>query len=472
MSNEYRENFKERFFYNLKRKGILNEIPDQDIGEFLDSIMTLAEVHMPFIIQETEELTNMVLKSSELNITNRVEDIMGRIINLSDKFNKVKENLQYTEKNMLKWKENIGAIKNEIDIENTNIKKMALKGLFPDEIFDNGTFINLDKSFKKFQIPQVQLKVEYSWAFFCYFHLELLKFGTAQLDCFGETINYFFEMEKLLSQNILYEQIDRGELDECIEKVKNVFYDKELDSDFSNLFNYCESQIRILSEFEKEVLFDNEIIDIEKIDLRLIILNYKMIYCLLNLTKSEQYRYNYEFDFVDFLEKITLELEQDKNWVYEIIGLGESSNLEFKSSLLYDYKTNKKNNDLADVIGREIVAFMNTDGGKILIGVNDDGKILGIEQDYPYVYKNNPDGFLLRLDDLIGSKIGLGVSSLIDRKLIEIEDKQICVIEIKKSHEDVFYNKEDFYIRMGASIRKLSTKEYNDHKKQQEKATI
>ncbi len=51
----------------------------------------------------------------------------------------------------------------------------------------------------------------------------------------------------------------------------------------------------------------------------------------------------------------------------ELISKGESHHLEFKLE-------EENNKDFA----KTIVSFANTDGGKILIGVKDDGEIIGV----------------------------------------------------------------------------------------------
>ena len=64
------------------------------------------------------------------------------------------------------------------------------------------------------------------------------------------------------------------------------------------------------------------------------------------------------------------------------IAKGESQRLEFKASARWDYKQNTINTALAQPILKTCDAFFNTDGGKLLIGVDDCGKIIGLKNDY------------------------------------------------------------------------------------------
>jgi len=97
---------------------------------------------------------------------------------------------------------------------------------------------------------------------------------------------------------------------------------------------------------------------------------------------------------------------QSKDPIKELISLGETFNTEFKSSLRYDYQQKKPNKDLELEIAKSIVAFLNSEGGKLLIGVKDNGEILGLTNDYLTLKKKNRDGFKLKLVDTINSYIG------------------------------------------------------------------
>ncbi|MCK4661654.1 MAG: ATP-binding protein, partial [Bacteroidales bacterium] len=80
-----------------------------------------------------------------------------------------------------------------------------------------------------------------------------------------------------------------------------------------------------------------------------------------------------------YIEQLSGELTKD---VRKLISHGESSTLEFKSTFRWDMKQSKVNKQLVFVILKTIAGFMNNSGGTLLIGVGDDGKIIGLEKDY------------------------------------------------------------------------------------------
>ena len=76
-----------------------------------------------------------------------------------------------------------------------------------------------------------------------------------------------------------------------------------------------------------------------------------------------------------------------------LIAKGESAELEFKSTFRWDLKENKVNRALENVVLKTLAGYMNGNGGTLLIGVADDGSIVGLENDYKTLKKQDRDGF-------------------------------------------------------------------------------
>ena len=77
----------------------------------------------------------------------------------------------------------------------------------------------------------------------------------------------------------------------------------------------------------------------------------------------------------------------------DLIAEGESDELEFKSSLRWDYKQGTVNKKLEDVIMKSIAAFANGQGGTLLIGVDDFGTPLGLQHDLSTLTDGDRDTF-------------------------------------------------------------------------------
>lgn len=154
--------------------------------------------------------------------------------------------------------------------------------------------------------------------------------------------------------------------------------------------------------------------------------------------------------------------QQLKMNILSIIEGGENEMVEFKSSLRYDYNNNITNKGLEHVIVKTLVGFLNTKGGKLLIGVDDDGNVLGLKNDFVSLKKKDKDGFELKIYQLISDEIGIGFCSFIQVNFHEIEGDDVCILYVQPSTSPAYKrdkNKTLFYIRVGNSTKPLTIKE-------------
>jgi predicted HTH transcriptional regulator len=78
---------------------------------------------------------------------------------------------------------------------------------------------------------------------------------------------------------------------------------------------------------------------------------------------------------------------------------------------------------MEEVIIKIIVGFINAKGGELLIGLDDQGNILGLEQDYVSLKKKDKDGFELRIYQLITNYIGIEFCSLVQIAFYNLSEK-------------------------------------------------
>ena len=147
--------------------------------------------------------------------------------------------------------------------------------------------------------------------------------------------------------------------------------------------------------------------------------------------------------------------------VAELISLGESATLEFKSTLQWDVVQNRVNKDLRFSALKTIAAFLNTAGGTLVIGVEDDGHILGLAQDLRIV-QNSKDRFEQTLMSLVRDRIGAEFAPFIKVRFEEIEGRTVCVVDVDKAPEPAFMEAprgKEFYVRLGNTTRSLDPEE-------------
>jgi hypothetical protein len=141
--------------------------------------------------------------------------------------------------------------------------------------------------------------------------------------------------------------------------------------------------------------------------------------------------------------------------IEEIIKRGEDNNTEFKSTLRWDLRQGIKNAAIEHASLKTLCAFLNSEGGDLLIGVRDDGSIEGIETDK----FDNDDKFLLHLWTLIKTCMGQEVVEWVKTTLQKFGDKTVCRVSCKRAAKPIFLNQkgfaEEYFIRVGPSTSSL-----------------
>jgi hypothetical protein len=149
------------------------------------------------------------------------------------------------------------------------------------------------------------------------------------------------------------------------------------------------------------------------------------------------------------------------NPILQLIAQGESHNLEFKETLEYNIHTNQRTSELAKSSLKTIAAFLNAEGGTLLIGVSDAGEIKGIARDLQFVRGNNCDGFEQKLRSLLNDHFDPSPLGNVEITFEELQEGTVCKIKVQQSSEPIAYDN-DFYIRDGNGTRKLEGRELAD----------
>jgi uncharacterized repeat protein (TIGR03833 family) len=176
--------------------------------------------------------------------------------------------------------------------------------------------------------------------------------------------------------------------------------------------------------------------------------------------------------------------EEKTDSIEDIIGGGENEFVEFKSSVLWSnnlsneeiQKSNSKyikkfgNKASKLIIAKSIASFLNTIGGNLVIGVKENkdsnaDEIIGVSGEFGKLKNKDPcvDGYRRMLMDEV---IKVFLPKHVCNHLINfikitfpiIEEKEVCLISIKKCDEPVFVKfaaKEMFYIRTDAESQEI-----------------
>ncbi len=111
---------------------------------------------------------------------------------------------------------------------------------------------------------------------------------------------------------------------------------------------------------------------------------------------------------------------------------------------------------------KAIVAFANCEGGKLYIGVQDDGTVSGLD---------DPDGASLLVSNMVRDAIKPDLTMFLHYETLTADGKRIVVVDIQQGTERPYYIAKKVYVRQGYSsvpatntaIRRMIKETDGDH---------
>lgn len=152
-----------------------------------------------------------------------------------------------------------------------------------------------------------------------------------------------------------------------------------------------------------------------------------------------------------------------------LIADGENKFVEFKKTARWNEFTKDKDRELEHAVVKSVAGFMNGHGGTLLIGVDDSGRATGLDQDLNVVPRKDLDGMENWLTTLFESSIGGAATANATVDFPQVNGAAICRVVVEPSGTPVYVRMKDedwFYVRLGNSTRRLSTREAVDYIRQ------
>lgn len=149
----------------------------------------------------------------------------------------------------------------------------------------------------------------------------------------------------------------------------------------------------------------------------------------------------------------------------EILGAGESRHVEFKQSARHNVHTGERDVRLEMAIAKTVAGFLNGGGGTLLIGVDDAGEPVGLDDDLQHMRQPDFDRYHLWLTDMLQSTLGSAAMASIRVAFPPLGPHHVVRIDVDPHPRAVFANPPggrraaDFYVRIGNSTRLLLTDE-------------
>lgn len=153
--------------------------------------------------------------------------------------------------------------------------------------------------------------------------------------------------------------------------------------------------------------------------------------------------------------------------IAELAAAGESDRLEFKSSARWNLRSQEKDPRMEQVVAKTVAAFANSRGGTLLLGVDDEGRLLGLAVDFATLKQPDPDRFELWLRDLLQTRLGANAATLPHVDFEELPDgAHVCRVRTPPSPRPVYLRSgkgqsaaSELWVRVGNSTRMLGLDE-------------
>ena len=149
--------------------------------------------------------------------------------------------------------------------------------------------------------------------------------------------------------------------------------------------------------------------------------------------------------------------------VAELLAVGESQTVEFKSTARWNVRAGRPDKRMEHAIAKTVCGFLNAQGGKLLIGVDDDASVLGLGPDMQTLGgKGNRDGYELFLRQLLDNSLSVPTAGIVRIGFEAVSGTDVCVVTAASSGKPVFAKPHEggtgpteFWVRTGNATKQL-----------------
>jgi len=177
---------------------------------------------------------------------------------------------------------------------------------------------------------------------------------------------------------------------------------------------------------------------------------------------SEQKTLNELVSAANCMSRFLIQFNGPSTEIERMVRMNEGLHLEFKSTLRWNLESNCKDRNIAHEVLKTIAAFLNSEGGTLLVGINDDGEFVGVEWDQ---FKND-DQYLLYLRGLVSEHIGNDRFQFILWRLVPWRSGKVLRVDCTPSNRPVYVTrrgKRQFFIRTGPASTRLKPDEIDSY---------
>ena len=156
--------------------------------------------------------------------------------------------------------------------------------------------------------------------------------------------------------------------------------------------------------------------------------------------------------------------------IIDLIEGGESEAVEFKSTARWNLRALQVDKKLEHVIVKTVCGFLNAEGGTLIVGVRDDGEILGLDDDLRTLRsKPNLDGYELFLRTILDNNLSMPTAGVVRIRFEQLNGTDVCAVAVAASAKPVFAKgvssseSTEFWVRVGNATKQLYGNEMLDY---------
>lgn len=157
------------------------------------------------------------------------------------------------------------------------------------------------------------------------------------------------------------------------------------------------------------------------------------------------------------------ETAQPPSTLSDLIEVGESQTVEFKSTARWNIHTGEPDKKMEHVIAKTVCGFLNAEGGTLIVGVDDDRSVLGLDADFGTLgSKGNRDGFELFLRQLLDNSLSIPTAGVVKVRFEQVGGIDLCAVSVAASGKPVFakpyegaHTHSEFWVRIGNATKQL-----------------
>ncbi len=154
----------------------------------------------------------------------------------------------------------------------------------------------------------------------------------------------------------------------------------------------------------------------------------------------------------------------------DLLSIGESQRVEFKSTARWNVRAGRADKKMEHVVVKTVCGYLNAEGGKLLIGVDDDGRVLGLDDDLKTLSKGTIDAYELFLRQRLDTGLSVPTAEIVQIGFERVKEAIVCVVTVAASGKPVFSKPHgggskhsEFWVRVGNATKQLHGEDMVDY---------